>query len=302
MNWQTKRDQFDHSLVPSFVRELWNGDQKSLKLVGQAYNIVYRFEAERVGYYLRICHPILHPLKKAQQVMHFLRFLADNDVPVGQPVPSINGNYLEVLDGGYFASAQMEAPGSEIGLDHMDLYVYEAWGRSLGKLHQASRRYQPSSEIDYQFPIVQRFWKNIEATVDSASTELQAIYEQLTDYMGGLPKHDYGLIHGDYRPGNVIWDGNIARTVDFDEPNYHWYIADVSRALLEFYDRPLEQRQAFRKAFMRGYLSEHTIDDFWVTQLSQFGQMRGMLMHMWDIQEGSSGSYSRDWVMRQYEW
>lgn len=73
-------------------------------------------------------------------------------------------------------------------------------------------------------------------------------------------------IHGDYGPGNVIRDGAIARTVDFDEPNVHWYIADVSRALLEFYDRPLEQRQAF----MRGYQAEHPIDEFWVTQLSQF--------------------------------
>lgn len=42
---------------------------------------------------------------------------------------------------------------------------------------------------------------------------------------------------------------------------------------------------------MRGYQSEHRIDDFWVTQLPQFGQPRGMLMRLWDLQEGGSGRY-----------
>ncbi len=303
IDWHSKRDSFNHDLLPDLIGNLWGGNPNSLKLVGQAYNIVYRFEAGGKGYYLRIGHEVLHPLNKVRHVMHFLRFLADNDVPVGQPVQSTQGNYIEILEGGYYAAAQTEALGAEIGLDHTDLPVYKAWGQSLGKLHAASRRYEPSTAIDYQFPTVQGFWKNIEQTIYTESPpQIQAVYAQLTDYMNNLPKHDYGLIHGDYRPGNVIWDGTIARTVDFDEPNFHWYIADVSRALLEFYDRPLEQRRAFRQAFMRGYQTEHTIDEFWVSQLPQFAQMRGMLMYAWDLQEGNSGSWGLDWILKPIEW
>lgn len=303
IDWHSKRDNFDHERVPEMVRDLWEGDPKSLKLVGQAYNIVYRFEANGDGFYLRIGHTALHPLNKALHVMHFLRFLADNDVPVGKPVPSVNSQFIETLDGGYYASAQTEAPGAEIGVDHTDLSVYEAWGKSLGKLHAVSRIYKPSPDIDYEFPTVQGFWKNIEKDIHTKSSKpIREIYDELTEYIHKLPDHDYGLIHGDYRPGNVIWDGVTARTVDFDEPNYHWYIADVSRALLEFHDRPLEQRQAFRKAFMRGYSTEHQIDDFWVTQLTKFAQWRGLLMHGWDLQEGTSGIYGNDWILKPVEW
>jgi len=303
IDWHSKRDNFDHRLVPELVFDLWDGNPASLKLVGQAYNIVYRFEVNGEGRYLRIGHIALHPLNKVRHVMHFLRFLADNDVPVGQPVPSVNGNYIETFGDGYYISAQTEAQGAEIGLDHTDLSVYEAWGKSLGKLHAVSRRYTPSPDIDYAFPTVQQFWKNIKSTIHTqAPPEIQAIYADLTDYISNLPDHDYGLIHGDYRPGNVIWDGTTARTVDFDEPNYHWYIADVSRALLEFHDRPMEQRQAFRKAFMRGYATEHTIDDFWVTQLTKFAQWRGLLMYGWDLQEGDSGSWGLDWILKPVEW
>ena len=108
--------------------------------------------------------------------------------------------------------------------------------------------------------------------------------------MESLPLHDYGLIHGDYRPGNVIWDGTSARAIDFDEPNFHWYIADVSRALLELWDQPLAERRKFRQAFMRGYLKEHTIDEWWVSQLPYFAQHRAHA----DACLGSAGGWHRD--------
>ena len=301
-DWPAIRDSFRHETVPTLVRDLWRGDPNSISPIGQAYNIVYRFESSGRGYYLRICHPVLHQLPEARQVMHFLRFLADEGVPVGEPVPSVNGKTIEVFESGFFAAAQTEAPGVEMQNHLLNLSVYESWGASLGKLHAASRRYQPDPSIDYKFPTVQQFWRNIEPAVRRQSREIQRIYADLTDFMHALPSHDYGLIHGDYRPGNVIWDGTTARTIDFDEPNYHWYIADVSRALLELFDQPVAERRKFRKAFMCGYLSEHQIDEWWVKQLPYFAQHRGMLMYAWDVQEGGSGSGSLEWVMNRVGW
>ena len=120
--------------------------------------------------------------------------------------------------------------------------------------------------------------------------------------MDALPAQDYGLIHGDYRPGNVIWDGTIARTIDFDEPNFHWYIADVSRALMELRAQPLPERIKYRQAFMRGYLREHSIDEWWVGQLPYFAQHRALLMHAWDLQEGGCWSELADWALGRVGW
>ena len=75
--------------------------------------------------------------------MHFLCHLAEERAPVAEPVPSVNGAYIELLEDGFYATAQKEAPGDEMQKHILDLSVYEAWGRSLGKLHAASRRYQP---------------------------------------------------------------------------------------------------------------------------------------------------------------
>lgn len=300
--WFRARDSFDHSRAPQLAQVLWGGDPQTVQFISADYNIVFRFERAGRGYYLRICHEILHPLPEARQVMHFLRYLAGCGVPVGEPISAASGEFIEVLADGFFASAQREAPGELMEAHVDDIAVYEAWGRSLGKLHAASRNYQPDENIDYEFPTVQRFWKNIAPTIENASPQLQNVYAELSGWMQNLPKYDYGLIHGDYRPGNVVWDGTTARAIDFDEPNFHWYIADICRALLELWDKPLEERRAKRREFMCGYLREHEIDEFWVGQLPFFAQHRAMLMHAWDVQEGGSWEQGRLWALDRVGW
>ncbi len=301
-DWHRARARFDHRSVPALVSEHYHGDPASPRLISQDYNIVYRFEIDQLGYYLRICHVSLHPLPEARAVMRFLRFLASEAVPVAAPIPSLTGQFIVPLPGGYFLSAQHEAPGQLMSARMLNLSVYEAWGRSLGKLHAASRRFQPDLAGEYEFPAVQQFWRNIEPTIRRSSPEIQRVYAELSVWMRDLPLRDYGLTHGDYRPGNVVWDGATARTIDFDEPNFHWYIADIARALLELRERSSAERRRFRDAFMAGYRGAHAIDEWWLGQLQFFAQHRGMLMHAWDLQEGASGGGVLEWALERVGW
>ncbi len=117
-----------------------------------------------------------------------------------------------------------------------------------------------------------------------------------------LPRRDYGLTHGDYRPGNVVWDGQVARTIDFDEPNFHWLIADVARALMELRDLPLARRRRHREEFLRGYRAEREIEPFRVGQLPYFVQHRALLMRAWDLQEGGSWREAEAWSLERVGW
>ena len=184
-DWHKKRDSFDQTLVPALARELWRGDPASLRWIGQDYNIVFRFEAGGRGYYLRICHTSLHRLPKARQVMRFLCFLAAERVPVGEPIPSVNGKFIEVLEGGYYAAAQKEVPGQVMEAFALDRSVYEAWGTIAGQCCTPPRAVtSPTRHIDYEFPTVQQFWRNIAPTVAGASAEVRRVYAELTEYHG----------------------------------------------------------------------------------------------------------------------
>jgi len=302
LRWRQQRDLFPHDTIPGIVRERYGGEPASLRFISQDYNIVYRFERAGRGAYLRICHIALHSLAKSRQVNHFLRFLAAEDVPVGRPLPALSGDYVLELPGGFTCAAQSEAPGEKITGVMQQPVVCEAWGYSLGRLHASSSRYLPDPAIPYAFPTVQQFWQNIAPVMQQAPAPLPRIYAKLSAEMDELPREDMGLIHGDYRPGNVLWDGRCAHSIDFDEPNIHWYIADVARALLELWPLPLKQRRRCRRAFMRGYRRARPIDVFWERKLPFFAQHRALLMHGWTLQEGGSGSYSRAWALERRDW
>ncbi|MEQ8676234.1 MAG: phosphotransferase [Aggregatilineales bacterium] len=313
MTWQQLRDGFDHEHIDPFITRHWNATPGTSMFISAAYNIIYRFQANGAGYYLRICHPILHSIEDANATLAYLRHLAENGAPVNRPVKSVNGMYIERLPDDFYAQVVTEAQGEEIGLDHTDLRVYEAWGESLGKLHRAATSFQPPQGTHY--PTVQRFWENVRETALRQDDPLREAFLRVDTWLKTLStQDDYGLCHGDYRPGNVIWDTENfqAVTVDFDEPNYHWFISDVVRALLEFYDRPLAQRQAYRTAFLRGYCTARELDDTWqakwVPQMTDFAQMRGLLMHLWTIQENEANglptndAWGRIWAVNRYEW
>ena len=61
-DWHQARANFDYRIVPALVRELYRGDPASLRLISADYNIVFRFEIEQRGHYLRVCHESLHSL------------------------------------------------------------------------------------------------------------------------------------------------------------------------------------------------------------------------------------------------
>ena len=313
MTWQHIRDGFDHLAVPSFIATHWHASPDTAAFISAAYNIIYRFEANGAGYYLRICHPILHSIEDANATLAYLQHLAENGAPVNVPVKSVNGLYIEPLKDDFYAQVVTEAPGEEIGLIHTDLRVYAAWGNSLGKLHRAAASFQPPQGTSY--PTVQRFWENVRETAMRQDEVLREAFLRVDTWLKTLSlEDDYGLCHGDYRPGNVIWDAEnfLAVTVDFDEPNTHWFISDVVRALLEFHDRPLAERQAYRKAFLRGYCEARELDDEWlekwVPQMTDFAQMRGLLMHLWTVQEDEANGLptndarGRIWAVNRYEW
>lgn len=293
VNWRTVSEQIDHAAVGAFCAEQWGGEPDSLRLVNLGINAVYRFTSNGDGYYLRLSHLTMRPLDEWTAATDYLVHLAQHEVPVCRPVRSYGGQWIEAMhqDGlEFWGTVVTEAPGDLMHVDHADLRVYEAWGRSLGLLHRAARDYAPDPALP--FKTIDSIWHNVTPTAhNAADDEIRAAFETISAWWADLPRHDFGLTHADHRPGNVIWDGTTARIVDFDEPVYHWFVSDIARAMLAFSDQPLERRIAVRDAFLRGYRVVTDLDPVWVELLPEFMQWRGLLMHLWDLQFVSGGNF-----------
>ncbi len=288
--WDIIKATIDHNQVETHARSVWQADASSLTLINAGINLIYRYEVKGEGRYLRIFHPDVRLLWKNDAAIDFLLHLSNAGAPVCHPVAASDGIYTVQLpvdcvpgEQPLYACAVTEAPGETIDPKTADETLLEQWGKALGALHHAARSYVPSDGI--QTMNVQGFMKNMRAVGENTTPEIAEAYQRIVAWMDTLPKTDYGMTHGDYRAGNATCDGRQVTTIDFDEPNYHWFVADMARVMIEFYERPLAQRRQFRDAFVRGYRSENELHERWLDELGTFMQARVLLMNLWDLDQ-----------------
>lgn len=280
--WDRIQKQFDARVMPQKALAFWHADPGTLKLVNQGINIVYRFESEGEGRYMRLTNASLRSKQQVEAAVDFLQHLYTQGCSVCRPVASKSGLLIEeVLHQGqhYLATAVQEVPGGDLGLYQTRKEVYQAWGYALGQIHRASQSYKPRGCDNFLT------WRDLDAEVkghiQNVEPEIQEVYHKVARWLQTLPedKSNFGLTHADFRPGNAFWDGKKVSIIDFDEPVYHWFMADVARAMLEFADH--SQRGRFFEWFLLGYREVKTLDGFWADQLDLFIRMKDLDLYTW---------------------
>ncbi len=265
-------------------------------------NLVYHYETEGQPRILRISYRSDRPVDVIQAELHFVEFLAEGGVRVSRPVPSFNGNLLEVIPAArmdFIAVSFVKGRGMRVpdnGYRYregvpMEEY-YQNWGQVLGQMHRLAKTYQPLSrsikrpewhawEYYRGFPYGDRL------------PAIQKKYDQLIAELHALPKDvdSYGLIHNDFNDGNftVDYDNGDITVFDFDDCCYFWFMYDIACAweggVGRVWFRPLPERQDFMTRYMEhimtGYTCENTISDAWLARLPLFLRLIQMqeLMH-----------------------
>ena len=219
---------------------LWVDKPINLILVNNQINCVYRFENETQGYYLRVTHEDIRSPQELLAAIDFQRHLAINKASVCEPIVSKMGRFLESVqqDGlNFLAHVCLEVPGQVMDFEHTEKNAYLAWGQSLALLHRASQTYEPK---EHRFLTLRDLWDETSEYVKKEGQDIQRVYHQITRWFHthAATALNFGLTHGDHRPGNVLYDGKQIHIIDFDEPVYHWYMADIARPCLDLCNKP----------------------------------------------------------------
>jgi Ser/Thr protein kinase RdoA (MazF antagonist) len=254
-------------------------------------NLVYEYQRDGQGRMLRITYRPERPLEVVQAELHFVNYLAQGGVRVSRPVPSENGNLLEVIraEGIPFIVASfvkgrgMRMPDNDyryrVGAP-MEEY-YQNWGQALGQMHRLTKSYQPPSstirrpewfewEVASGFPYREQL-PTIAKKYDALIAELQALPKEVDAY---------GLIHNDFNDGNftVDYDNGDITVFDFDDSCYFWFVYDLACAWEGGVGwaryRPLAERIDFMahimEQVMAGYNRENTLSEAWMQRLPLF--------------------------------
>ncbi|MCW8397747.1 phosphotransferase [Legionella sp. PATHC038] len=261
----------------------WVDRPNNLQLINNQINCVYRFESAGKGFYLRMTHEQIRPQKELLAGIDYQQHLLQNDAPVCDVLVSKNGSYIEsVRQDELFFWAQVcsEVPGTTMHFGYQDKNTYFLWGQALARLHRAAGTYQAK---EHHFRSWKDLWNETADYLADEETAIQDLFYTLDQRFECFTPNNvnFGLTHGDHRPGNVLFDGKQIHFIDFDEPVYHWFIADIAKPFLDLCSSPFAEWAEKFAWMIEGYQSILPIDAHLLQSINDFSQMKSLDIYLW---------------------
>ena len=208
-------------------------------------NAVYPFDRKGQLCFLRLTPAQEKSGAHIRAELDFPAHLQQADYPALRLLPADSGETLLTLStpwGNWHACAFSGVPGKSLEDTPLTEEVLLQYGRALGQLHKLS--------MALDVPPARPSWEEILDWCTSYQPEkyLQMECAAVKDALSQLPKdhHTYGLVHYDFEPDNVFYDGARCHAIDFDDSMLHFYAIDLVQALDEM-------EEAQHGAFLRGY-------------------------------------------------
>jgi len=239
----------------------------------------------------------------------FVAYLAENGVPVAQPLPSPEGETVVWLDGPERCWSAVMLPWFEgqpldpRRLDQTKPAVLRAWGRLLGRMHALSKGYSGGQAL--------HDWRE-EAEAMLAlceDVEVRAAWERMIAALDDLPRdaEAYGLVHNDLHSFNILVQGEEVRVIDFDVCGRHWFACDLAiTQQSELWMPPNTSRlPTMRRLFQciwEGYRQENPLDPSWRERIGLFLDYRRLLLYsVFHAEYGQAVGWQRACVNRWQE-
>ena len=216
-------------------------------------------------------------------------------LPVSEPVPTLEGELVTEIatpevPRGRIVSLMRWIDGRRLTTGFRPSH-FRAWGRIVARLHQFSAGWQPPEGFerpvwDWEGQLGGRYFDGgIEDLVASMPQHLkepfQIVSQEARQVMEGLGKGPdaYGLIHADMYPENVLFKGNEAYPIDFEDCGFGYWLWDIAIALCGW---PwTEQWHWMRDAFLEGYAQVRTLPESQLQHLDLFMATQYATMVLW---------------------
>lgn len=284
----------NNHLLPT-IRKLYGLNDYKINVV-EAHeggrNLVYFCENENKGdKIIRIAFLPDRNTEDFLSELEYIRYLYEHGGSVSNVVDSCNGHLLEeIIYKGhrFFISVFEKAKGEQLAENGyryregvpLSEYFYNC-GKTLGKLHELSKGYEP---VHRRYSFFDKY--NAEFINQIIPDSLPLLKEKLLELIRTLEVMDrnsgtFGMVHFDYSDGNYMIDyetGNIT-VFDFDNACFCWYMYDLANVWehgvgwVQF-EADEEKRQQFMTEYfetvLEGYKSETEIDDKMLESLQLF--------------------------------
>ena len=284
---------------------LWGFSNAEATLVAARENHVFRVDApDGRTLALRLHRPGLRSPAELRSELQWMKVLADAGMNLPRPIADQTGR-LCVLVGETAVDIVTWLAGTPMGKDGQlsalpdPIAAYRALGQAMADLHNLSDAWTSPADFTRpawdsagllgESPLWGRFWENPRLSIDQAQLLTKARHVASAQLTTLAPSLDYGLIHADLVPENVLMLGNKVQVIDFDDSGFGFRLFDLATVL----NRALREDNyaSHHAALLAGYNTRHSID---LEALSLFQALRAFTYVGWIVPRlNESGAEAR---------
>ncbi|NUT16660.1 MAG: phosphotransferase [Cupriavidus sp.] len=282
----------------------WDLDHAGISPIKIRENAVFRVDLRDGGRVaLRVHRAGYHSDAALQSEFEWMAALHQAGIEVPRAMPSRAGRLFERIEARGAADGRLVdvlewVEGRQLGALESGLGVgegavarcYVTLGEIAARMHNQSSAWRPPAGfvrhhwceqgLTGPAPLWGRFWE-LEQLSQPQRTLLaaarRAIRRDLLAY--GKSSRNFGLIHADLVPENLMVEGDRVRVIDFDDAGYGWHLFDLATSL--YFLRDKADFDAALDAFLDGYRRHRPLPQSELAHLPLFLAARGTTYLGW---------------------
>jgi Ser/Thr protein kinase RdoA (MazF antagonist) len=168
--------------------------------------------------------------------------------------------------------------------------LFTKWGETMGRMHSLAKSFDLNGENDG------KQWNGNETFSQTTSTvsidvemRWNRFYNELSQFL--RDRESYGLIHNDLHQENFYMHNGKLILFDFGDCEYNWFAYDIAISLYHAIqsvksDKEEERREfayRFTEAFIKGYMSQNALDNFWIIKIPYLLDFRQVFSYIYIV-------------------
>jgi len=276
------------------ARVHWALEGAAVSLVATRENRVYRVDWENRSAALRLHRPGYRNAQQIHSELMWMDMLAKNGISVPTPIPATDGTLMTTFDD-ISVDCLSWVTGTPQNQTAPSTEVYYNLGSVLARTHTLADNWllpdgfsRPNWDLVGDQPTWGRFWEN-PMLMRQQRCSLEQFRQQATTALADFGTLDYGLIHADLVPDNVLCHGTQLTLIDFDDGGFGHRLFDL--ATITHRSRRINGSNEYALATIAGYESQRQVNH---AALTLFEAMRACSYIGWNMSRlGEDGAQQR---------
>ncbi|MEO9517200.1 MAG: phosphotransferase [Paracoccaceae bacterium] len=272
---------------------LWGLEGAKITLIAARENSVYRVDHPTGSFAMRLHRQGYRTNDQLKSELDWMAWVAQSGLSVPSPQVSLDGSHLHIVDDvqidilSWLIGSTLEVLLPKMN-EETRPELFQDLGRDIAKLHNVSDAWpgvptcvRPAWDVDGllgRAPLWGRFWENPGLTAKQRELFVAFRTHARSDLDTLATSLDYGLIHADLVPANVMVQETTFHFIDFDDGGFGFRLFEVATALLKHCALP--DFEILKVALITGYQAHRQLD---VSNLGLFLALRAMTYVGWNI-------------------